>query len=35
MKSFIEKYSEIIVWVFIIIIPVAFLGCIFYFINNH
>ena len=35
MRSFIEKYSEAIVWVFIIIIPIAFIGCIMYFINNH
>ena len=36
MRSFIEKYSEaIVVWVLISIIPIAFISCIFYYINNY
>jgi hypothetical protein len=35
MKSFIEKYSEIIVWVLILIPTISFIGCVFYLINNH
>ena len=35
MKSFIEKYSEIIVWALILIPTISFMSCVFYLINNH